>query len=142
MKAKQFLTQLPLFVPLLWLLSFVKGNSQVLQCKEIINPVQIDASIYSHSAARAANDDTQYVLNIYFHIVRDDNGGAPAIAEDQIQDAVAMLNIAFNDFDIFFKCKGFDYIDNSALLSLDVNEFNSLENLPQYRNDALNLYCS
>ncbi len=125
---------------LIFYLIIFQANGQILQCKEVINPIQIDETIYTHHTARTSNNNTQYVLNVFFHIVRDDNGNSPAIPDEQIQDAVAMLNIAFNDFDIFFKYMGYDYIDDSSLLSLNINEFNTLQNLPQFRNNALNLF--
>lgn len=55
----------------------------------------------------------QYYVNIYFHIIKDDNGdgGVPA---SRVNDVMSQLNGAFNQHYIYFSNNApIDYIDNS-----------------------------
>ncbi len=122
-------------------------SQEPLQCGEDIHPGLIDESIYTHTAQRSSTDTQKYVFNIFFHVIRDSNGNnVTNTTENDIQDAVAMLNVTYNQFDIYFKYRGFDYIDDSSLLTIDYvsndpnNEYQQLYNRPEFRNDAFNLF--
>jgi len=47
---------------------------EVLQCVEDFQPGIIDNSIYSHAVQRNANDTSKLVLQVFFHIIRNDDG--------------------------------------------------------------------
>jgi hypothetical protein len=59
----------------------------------------------------------KYVYRLVFHIVRDANGQRVTgdVGEEQVMNVVRDLNVNYKQFNIFFKYKGFDYIDNSSL---------------------------
>ena len=62
---------------------------------------------------------TPYVFNIKFYQINSDNStnnlGYNFTIDDQIMDMVADLNTSFNQFNIFFKYRGFEIINNSKL---------------------------
>ena len=67
--------------------------------------------------ANSSNEET-LCLNVYFHIVRNDNGsgGIPSYETNLIVDN---LNLDFNSFNISFNKIGHDYIDNSNLNNIE-----------------------
>lgn len=95
----------------------------------------------------------QYVFKVYFHVIRNSRGeqfftndiGArlDTVSEETILDAVALLNKTYNQFDIFFKFKGFGYIDNSTLRDLSNTGFaNELNATLNKQIDAFNIYIT
>lgn len=69
---------------------------------------------------------TQHVFNVRYHVVYNDDGltrtningtAGLAIGENEVLNAIKILNINFNQFNIFFKYYGFDTINNSTYLS-------------------------
>ncbi|MEY2701469.1 MAG: hypothetical protein RLY43_89 [Bacteroidota bacterium] len=60
---------------------------------------------------------TDKVYNIYFHSLKDSNGDI-LIGEEEIMNAVRDLNVAFNQFRIFFKYRGSNDIPAPEYLDL------------------------
>ena len=88
----------------------------------------IPSLVYSKSIQPITTTSTeQYVFNLTFHIVRDSNGSMASnpVSEAQLQQVIFMLNTSYNQFNIFFKYIGFDYIDNSAFTSLEYGDTTS-----------------
>ncbi|MDA9342386.1 hypothetical protein N9Q84_05380 [Flavobacteriaceae bacterium] len=69
------------------------------------------------------DDDNPYVFNIYFcQVNRDDGSNDIQKTENDFLNATAMLNKLFNQFKIFFKYDGFDYINNTYFYDYNVEE--------------------
>ncbi|CAL2077964.1 conserved exported protein of unknown function [Tenacibaculum sp. 190524A02b] len=91
-----------------------------------------------------------YVFNIYFHILNE-NGGSRSfpISEDDIQEAVAILNKTFNPFKIFFKYQGHGNIDStwrSVVYLRGRRTFGQLvdyaKSLNVYKENSLNIFIA
>ncbi|HAT66742.1 MAG TPA: hypothetical protein DCS66_19485 [Flavobacteriaceae bacterium] len=73
------------------------------------------------------------VLNVKFWVLRRDDGtSVNTIVQNDVLETIANLNINFNQFNIFFKYRGYEYVDNdnayfeTGLTALK-NEFEVLE---------------
>ncbi|WP_299015097.1 hypothetical protein [uncultured Polaribacter sp.] len=98
--------------------SFIKQNNLQVPidgCVDFPNPNYIEPyPNYSQSLQRSAQSETQYVFNVYFHIINESDGTREiAIGENEVMDAVALLNRNFNSFNIFFKYTGHGAINDS-----------------------------
>lgn len=78
--------------------------------------------------------DAKYVLNIFFTFINDDNGQNNAnlyfgetYGEYDAMEIIKILNLEFNQFNIFFKYKGFRVVNNTFMT-------NGLQNLPSIPN--------
>ena len=72
---------------------------------------------FSRTVKSDFTPDDPLVLNVQFHIVRDDDGNnVYGVEEEHLLASIARLNIAFNEFNIFFKFRGNTYIDDSEYL--------------------------
>ena len=65
---------------------------------DIAHPLVVYSTM-SNNPASAFN--TPKVYNVYFHILTEE-GGSSNLGEAQVMDAVKNLNVAFNQFYIFF----------------------------------------
>ncbi len=91
-----------------------------------------------------------YVFNVYFHILNDNNGYREIpISEDDILEAVTILNKSFNAFNIFFKYRGYGSINNTwrSVVYLGGNRtFNQLveytKGINKYRSDSFNIFIA
>jgi hypothetical protein len=94
----------------MFLCIFISGSllsQQSTECAFIENNT-IDPSGYTYSTKAA--DIGSYaprVYNVYFWVIKKDDGsGNTTITENKILQGIANLNIAFNQFNIFFKYRG------------------------------------
>jgi len=97
---------------------FVKQNNLQIPidgCVDFPNPdYSPQKSNYSKSIQKSTQNETQYVFNVYFHVINEDDGTREIpIGENEIMDAVALLNINYNPFNIFFKYIGYNDINDS-----------------------------
>lgn len=73
------------------------------------------------------------VYNIYFWSIQKDDGTGKTIANENIAlEAVANLNIAYNDFNVFFKYRGFD---NTSFNATTYRDGASLSEIKSYAED-------
>jgi hypothetical protein len=115
-------------------------NAQTSICGE--SDQEIFEKFYTNITTNNSNNTydatTKYVFNVKFHVVYNDNGttrtnnqgdtGIP-IGFDEVMNAIRDLNLAFNQFNIYFKYRGFDQINNTDLLSLETSqELQALQN--------------
>lgn len=89
------------------------------------------------------DNDSQYCVNIKFHIVRESNGTGGFDAS-QITNLINYINQFYNSISINVTSIGFDYINNSALFNIDdtgndSTEFNQLITNNNISN-AINFY--
>lgn len=105
-----------------------------LECATPEPTIPDPAGVYSHSIDPAYfdTDCEPIVLNIYFWGINKPDGTNhyPNRANDVLQ-AVANLNILYNQFNIFFKYRGFEEIDSPALPN-DPNGYYVLESVSQF----------
>ncbi|WP_420551589.1 M43 family zinc metalloprotease [Tenacibaculum aiptasiae] len=112
------------------------------QCGSIydINLVNTELNANKNTAS-TSYDDSKYVINVFFHIVNKDDGTREVpIEESNIIEAITILNNKFNQFDIFFKFKGFNHINNSNKLTIfhglqGQTPFGTFNELIQYSKD-------
>ncbi len=114
-----------------------KGLAQYSIWKEFINPIyetsreslKLDVSVNDHSqnSVMATPDqvaypdiypEKTYVYQVVFHIVRNDQGirQTGEVGEGEVMNIIRDLNLNYKHFGIYFKYKGFDYIDNTNLV--------------------------
>lgn len=91
---------------------------QVLDCPHLPNPdfPEPPTNIFSRSTLVVPPASTRYVFNVRFHIVKNTNGtGLTAnYGENEVMNAIMTLNTHYNQYNIFFKYKGFDVIQNTT----------------------------
>lgn len=95
---------------------------------------------------------TKYVINVFFHLVRDTQTPDPLtnpnylayqglnITENQILNAVKFLNVDFSGHNIFFKYIGFDIIKNSFLNGTTSTLANNAAFSPYAISNTMNIY--
>ena len=89
------------------------------QCGSIYHPDTTDKELNYYEKSSSPNSDVKYVINVFFHIIcKNDGTREVPIDENNIIDAVATLNNKFNQFNIFFKYKGFNNINNTNKLTI------------------------
>ena len=105
------------------------------------------AGVYSYSTDPGEiNNYPPVVYNVYFWIIRKDNGtGNSTINKDSTLEAIANLNIAFNEFNMFFKYKGTNDIRSTNHIVWDsISEYYQVLNYAQtigaVKPDAFNVY--
>lgn len=100
--------------------------AQVLDCPVILDPnyVETPASILN-SSTQNPNTTDQYVFNVKFHIVKNDDGSGVTAdyGENEVMNAIMIMNTNFNQFNIFFKYKGFDVINSTSFMKVRVANF-------------------
>ncbi len=134
------LVTVPTFYCLVVLLGLLYSNQSYAQspCPEAFfnNPFVPDSDgrapsflqpTMNSNSEEAADPDTvsypdafptkKWVFNTVFKIIRDDNGirATGDVGENQVMDRIRDLNLAFNQFNIFFKYGGLEFIDMTAL---------------------------
>ncbi|WP_296143613.1 M43 family zinc metalloprotease [uncultured Flavobacterium sp.] len=94
--------------------------------------------------------DTRYVLNVYFHVIKDGNGlfydtnnpedfgtFGGVFGENEVLDVVKLLNVTYNPYNIYFKYIGMQEIWNDIT---NTGNSTNISNLGVHRYDAYNLY--
>lgn len=116
----------------------MKNYAQVGNCFEMMNPVyevnrqslsmenphiggQLPSSTLETPDGATypdAHSDKIYVYKLVFHIVRDAFGVRQTgdIGEEEVMNIVRDLNVNYKQFGIYFKYKGFDYINQNHLV--------------------------
>ncbi len=117
---------------LLFFSSFIKAQ-EPFSCDLIIE------ENYSHNTVLSENydADTKYVLNIYFTFINYDDETSPgnlyggnSYGENDAMEIIKILNVEFNQFNIFFKYKGFRVVNNTQM----TNNLNNLNGIPNMYN--------
>ncbi|OYU83180.1 MAG: hypothetical protein CFE24_12415 [Flavobacterium sp. BFFFF2] len=96
-----------------------------------------------------ADNGLPLVLNVKFHGIHETNGDDNYnINEERFLKVIASLNINFNQFNIFFKYRGYGIINNSEYVgySPDMNLINTLVGLStqqgDYSENAINIFIN
>jgi hypothetical protein len=101
----------------IFLCVFVFGSLLSQQSTEcaFTGSATLDPSGYTYSTN--ADDLASYaprVYNVYFWVIKKDDGsGNTTITENKMLQGIANLNIAFNQFNIFFKYRGHGTLDKT-----------------------------
>lgn len=96
--------------------------SQALDCPDYPNPdaIQPPLNIYSRSVLVPPPSSNKYVFNIKFHIVKNSDGtGVTAnYGENEVMNAIMILNTHYNPFNVYFKYRGFDVIQSTSNMKI------------------------
>jgi Pregnancy-associated plasma protein-A len=93
-------------------LSFIKVNAQVCGTPTPNKLIKIsDERIKEVNAA----SDYPYVLRIFVHILRNDDGSNAATTSTQLNNDLVLMGSFFRPHNICFAFVGFDYFDNTTL---------------------------
>ena len=105
--------------------------SQNFVCGENQQEILDKFNQHSNTAMPVVYDaNTKYVFNVFYHVVYNDDGvtrtnslGDPGIPIDfdEVMNSIRDLNIHFNQFNIFFKYRGFDKINNTSALIIETS---------------------
>lgn len=102
-------------------------------CHLLKNPdyKEPDRTLYRTTVQLQPSTATKYVFNVKFHYVVDGTttGATSALGIDQAMNAIMILNTNYNQFNIFFKYKGFDKITAPQFMNINA-EANSPEVSP------------
>lgn len=99
------------------------------------------------------NETEPVAYNIYFHIITNDDGTRTIpIDEAKIQEAVKMLNVTFNQCNVFFKYRGVNTIPSTLFMEVQqstVQYNNALDDLVlysqqqnYYKSDSFNIFIT
>lgn len=106
--------------------------SQILDCPDYPNPdfAQPPTNIYSRSTQANPPTSNKYVFNIKFHIVKntDGSGVTANYGENEVMNAILILNTHYNPFNIFFKYRGFDVIKSTLNMRIRSSATSGLPN--------------
>ncbi len=101
---------------LLFITSITFSQEGYIECATQDNNDPVPSGVYSYST-----DPTSYlegdpvVLNVKFWKVNDSNGDFYAdFSEDKLLEGIAKLNISFNQYNIFFKYRGWEDLNSPA----------------------------
>lgn len=113
---------------LLFLAFFYATTSvaQLLDCPVTLNSngIQPPMSIFNNSV-QISNPTDKYVFSVKFHIVKNDDGSGvtAAYGENEVMNAIMIMNTNFNQFNIFFKYIGYDVIPNTTYMKVRAANF-------------------
>ncbi len=100
--------------------------AQLLECPVTLDPnyVEPPASVLN-SLIQNQNSTDKYVFNVKFHIVKNDDGSGvtATYGENEVMNAIMILNTNFNQFNIFFKYKGYDVINSTSFMKVRAANF-------------------
>ena len=85
--------------------------------------------------ARSTNE--KYTFNVYFHYI--DNVVPQNEQEDKAQDMIGVLNLYFNEADIYFKYRGYENINDASYRSISGNNVEDLSSTYDIDNN-INIY--
>lgn len=105
-------------VTLVILLLFTINNNAQVDNKQNNNSQQQIIGIDNPVANKEYPKD--YAFNVRFHIVKntDGTGSTASYGETELMNAMKILNTTFNKYQIFFKYKGFDVIQNTSYMRI------------------------
>ncbi|WP_158530844.1 M43 family zinc metalloprotease [Tenacibaculum sp. E3R01] len=120
--------------------------AQCVDSKQVLNNDLDESGNIRYSNRRPSYEIK--VFNVFFHVVNENNGNrAVPISENDLIEAVAILNKTFNQFKIFFKYKGHDQINSTwrSVLYIGGNRtFSQLveysKSIGKYQNNSFNVY--
>ena len=133
----------------IFLCVFVFGSffgQQSMECATVENTT-LDPTGYSYSSN--ANDIANFaprVYNVKYYVLRKDDGsGNTFVTEAKLLEGIANLNIQFNQFNIFFKYRGFEDLNSTLHYKWEtIGEFTTALNYAKSigKNDpnAINVY--
>ena len=114
-----------LFMLVFLFTTYANSQSNFLDCATPDNNDPDPPGVYSYSTDPTVFENgSVLVLGIFFWQVKGPNGdyGNAVFTEDKLLEAVANLNIEYNQFNIFFKYRGYDSFDSPADLPLEIYE--------------------
>lgn len=90
--------------------------------------------------SKITNPSTSLCVDVFYHILRRDNGSNRCFDPNSLSSVNNILNQAFNSHNFFINSVGFDYIDNTEYWSIDKStEFPELIQINNHP-DAINIY--
>lgn len=130
------------------LLSTTLSFSQFFNCGTTYDPLTPpNGNNITTNNQSNADPNQKFVINVFFHIVKNDNGTLPVTSygyegfgENKILEAVKILNLAYNSHNIFFKYKGFDVINNTSINNDAAANFSQFSALGLDKPNCFNLY--
>lgn len=100
---------------LLGTISVFSQTNDECECLSIYDTLPIPQDMYSHSTQFDKATNPHMIFNIKYWVLREDDGSSINITEeDDILISVANLNRKYNEFNIYFKYYGFEYVDDNT----------------------------
>jgi len=91
------------------------SQTNEFDCYSTMDTLPDAPGMYSYSTQFVKATNPHMVLNVKFWKLRKDDGFANTIVtEQEALEATANLNISFNEYNIFFKFRGFEYVDDNV----------------------------
>jgi hypothetical protein len=84
------------------------------------NPDPQEMYSYATSFNKTLSTNPPMVLNIKFWDLRENNGSSNTLVnESDALETIAKLNIAYNEYNIYFKYRGFDHVDDDTIYPMN-----------------------
>lgn len=114
---------------------------QEMKFKIVPAPDMLNPNNFSNELNTVLDNGLPMVLNVKFHGVHETDGSdLHGINEERFLRIIASLNIKFNQFNIFFKYRGFNIINDSGYVNNDFSNWVSIVTLSgDYDASAINI---
>lgn len=91
---------------------------QVINSNLVTTPEMFNVNNFTNRFNTVQDNGLPMVLNVKFHGIHETDGSdLHSINEERFLKIIATLNINFNQFNIFFKYRGYNIINNSAFVN-------------------------
>ncbi|MBC7642881.1 MAG: hypothetical protein H7174_11170 [Flavobacterium sp.] len=122
------------------ILNFVSGISfaQQINCGFTPESWMYNLSRYSNRNQTIIDDGRKFVLNVKFHYVLGTNGENPNNLNEEIMlRYLGTMNLKFNQFGVFFKYFGTDYIKDNNFVQMYANGVTETTLTDKFINEGL-----
>ena len=130
------LTILNIFILLFIFPISTKAQTEPYNCSFVAPPEYKDLSRYSGSTQRSSSTNDKYIFNVKFLLIAQNGVIAFGITERDLLETIALMNLRYNEWGIFFKYRGYSLLENSNYAFDYVNDYPS--NLNNVKNDFIN----
>jgi len=110
---------------------YIIAQTEPYDCNFIPTPEYHDLSRYTGLSEKTSlTDGTKYIFNIKFLLISQYGVSAHGVTEQDLLETIAVMNIRFNEWGIFFKYNGFSFLENTEY------DFDYENGTPYNLNDA------
>jgi len=120
-----------LFFNLFFFPKFILAQTEPFNCSFVPTPEYYDSRYTGMSQKASLTDGTVYIINVKFLLIAQNGVSAHGVTEQHLLETIALMNREFNKWKIFFKYRGFSFLENTDY------PFDYVNDHPANLNDAL-----
>ncbi len=110
----------------------LNAQDNPFDCQFIPPEAYFDREEYTGRSDMTIDYGNPFIFNVEFHLIYENGVPAHDITEDELLKIIAVLNINFNDLDIFFKYTGFNFLEATTF-----PDFDYVNGTPSNLNDVI-----